>query len=105
MDERIPGTFLGDCTRLRQVLANLVSNAVKFTRDGGVKVRLRVMDERDSVSGTDLDLAQYARARYACGRYVRVRCEVHDTGIGISEEQQRRLFNAFSQVPSRMVAV
>jgi PAS domain S-box-containing protein len=71
-----PGV-IGDAGRLRQILVNLVSNAVKFTIDGGVDIRA----EFDSV-GDDR---------------VAMLFEVQDTGIGISQEAQSRLFDRFSQ--------
>jgi signal transduction histidine kinase/FixJ family two-component response regulator/HPt (histidine-containing phosphotransfer) domain-containing protein len=76
-----PGTprrFRGDAGRLRQVLLNLVSNAIKFTDAGGVRVSVeRVADTGDRV---------------------RLRFAVSDTGIGIAEGAQWRLFQEFSQV-------
>ena len=66
---------LGDPVRLRQILVNLISNAVKFTDNGTITVRVQ----------RDPDNADYAFF------------EVHDSGIGISEEQQRRLFDHFQQ--------
>ena len=68
----------GDITRLRQALLNYASNAVKFTHDGHITLRTRLVEERD-------------------GR-VLVRFEVQDTGIGITEEALPRLFQAFEQV-------
>ncbi|HEX7047667.1 MAG TPA: ATP-binding protein, partial [Gammaproteobacteria bacterium] len=73
----LPSAVNGDPTRLRQVLMNLVSNAIKFTPAGGVKVRA-------------------AEQPLEPGR-VRITFTVEDTGIGISEEQQKRLFDAFVQ--------
>jgi CheY-like chemotaxis protein/HPt (histidine-containing phosphotransfer) domain-containing protein len=70
--------FRGDPVRLRQILANLIANAVKFTRTGGVHVRAGVAEDL-----TDA---------------VVVRFEVRDTGIGIEPAAQSRLFSAFSQV-------
>jgi PAS domain S-box-containing protein len=67
----------GDPTRLRQVLFNLIGNAIKFTEQGHVAVRL-----------TDW---------LADGEAIRLRFEVEDTGIGITPEQQTRLFEAFVQ--------
>ncbi|AVM73395.1 ATP-binding protein [Magnetospirillum gryphiswaldense] len=76
----VPGVIRADPTRLRQVLLNLVGNAIKFTEMGGVHLELRV-ERRD---GDDLIL------RFA----------VRDTGIGIPAEALTRLFAAFSQVDS-----
>src|SRR5919202_95220 len=74
----VPGLLHGDPGRLRQVLVNLVSNAVKFTDPGGqVLVRARLMSE---ATGSSI-----------------VRFEVQDTGIGIEAEARARLFQSFSQ--------
>ncbi len=77
-DPGIPGMLRGDPTRLKQVLVNLVGNGVKFTRRGSVTVTVR---RRPTYDGREL-----------------VRFEVRDTGIGIAEEKQGVLFNAFSQI-------
>jgi signal transduction histidine kinase/CheY-like chemotaxis protein/HPt (histidine-containing phosphotransfer) domain-containing protein len=74
----IPAVLLGDAGRLRQVLLNLLGNAVKFTDEGEVVACASVAGERD---GT-----------------VDLRVEVRDTGIGIAPDAQAALFNAFSQV-------
>ena len=71
-----------DAPRLRQILTNLVGNAVKFTRQGHVIVRLRPEDQ--------LDPAQ-----------ARITFEVEDTGDGIPPEQLDRVFDAFHQVDTR----
>lgn len=73
----VPTSLSGDAQRLRQVLTNLVSNAIKFTERG--EVVLRVMREREEQ-----------------GR-IWLRLTVADTGIGISAEQQARLFQPFQQ--------
>lgn len=74
----VPARFRGDAQRLRQVLANLAGNAVKFTARGGVHLHL--------ASATDA-------AGAPCG----VRVEVADSGIGLTEAQQARLFEPFVQ--------
>jgi signal transduction histidine kinase len=73
----VPPVLLGDAGRLRQVLTNLVGNAVKFTEQGAVDVRADVVEE--SPEGTLLRLA------------------VRDTGIGIAPEAQATLFEPFTQ--------
>jgi signal transduction histidine kinase/CheY-like chemotaxis protein len=81
IDENIPDTLVGDDQRLAQVIANLLSNAVKFTPEGGA-IRLSARHEEGD------------------GDSVVLRIEVSDTGIGISAEQQPRLFQAFLQAES-----
>ncbi|WP_291987283.1 response regulator [Luteitalea sp.] len=73
----IPGNLIGDPGRLRQVLLNLVGNAIKFTERGDVAIR---------VSASDI-----------ASDHATVRFEVSDTGIGISPDAQARLFEAFTQ--------
>ncbi|NNG23652.1 response regulator [Telluria aromaticivorans] len=73
----IPVAICGDPNRLRQIMANLLGNAIKFTDQGRILARVRVAGE-DTQS-------------------VMLRFEVHDTGIGISREARARLFEAFSQ--------
>jgi signal transduction histidine kinase/CheY-like chemotaxis protein len=75
-----PEYLTGDPARLRQILTNLLSNAVKFTSDGEVTLRCRVLDIRaDSLW---------------------LRFEISDTGIGIDEATQARLFRPFTQADS-----
>ncbi|MFC5459207.1 response regulator [Massilia niabensis] len=73
----IPVAICGDPNRLRQIMANLLGNAIKFTEQGRIEARVRVATE-DSQA-------------------VMLRFEVIDTGIGISREARSRLFEAFSQ--------
>ncbi|RYX97404.1 MAG: response regulator [Comamonadaceae bacterium] len=81
-----PPAILGDVTRLRQVLINLVNNAVKFTERGAVSVHTRLARApgADGVEGSD-------------GRAL-LEFSVHDTGIGIPPERVGALFQAFTQV-------
>jgi signal transduction histidine kinase/CheY-like chemotaxis protein len=80
LDPALPAWLIGDPTRLRQILVNLVGNAVKFTHQGDVAVALRAA-ERDGVR-------------------VLLRAEVRDTGIGLDPTQLARLFKDFSQADS-----
>lgn len=73
-NENIPEYIIGDSLRIKQVLINLVSNAIKFTDMGYVKVLMDYFEESS-----------------------RLKVSVVDTGIGISEDRQKNIFNAFSQ--------
>ncbi|HEY1151646.1 MAG TPA: response regulator [Pseudoduganella sp.] len=73
----IPVAVCGDPNRLRQVVVNLLGNAVKFTDKGRITVKVQVTDED----------AQSARLRF----------EVHDTGIGVARDARARIFDSFSQ--------
>jgi PAS domain S-box-containing protein len=78
IDPAVPDLIKGDPARLRQILVNLGSNAVKFTEKGEVALDVRVM-ESDAESAL-------------------IRCEVRDTGLGIPKTRQASLFQPFSQV-------
>ncbi len=77
IDHRIPRRVRGDADRLRQVLTNLLGNAIKFTPAGEVTLKAMVSAE----TATDIT----------------IRCEVRDTGIGIRKEAQSKIFEAFEQ--------
>jgi light-regulated signal transduction histidine kinase (bacteriophytochrome)/CheY-like chemotaxis protein len=80
VDPAVPTTLRGDPFRLRQVLTNLVGNAIKFTEQGEITLFARLVKETN--------------------QGVTVRFEVQDTGIGMTPQEQERLFNAFSQASS-----
>jgi PAS domain S-box-containing protein len=89
VDPEAADDLIGDAGRLRQVLLNLVGNAVKFTDEGEVVVTVRAR----SVSEGQVSLA------YASGSdpYCDLQFEVRDTGIGIPREKQQTIFQAFEQ--------
>jgi len=74
----VPSIIVSDPTRLRQVLLNLMSNSIKFTSQGEVGLQVSLLE--------------------TCKDMLTLKFAVNDTGIGISPEQQHKLFNAFSQV-------
>ena len=79
LDCRLPAILIGDRKRFIQVLVNLLANAVKFTpEEGNILLRIRLQELRGDVCV--------------------LRVEVTDTGIGIDEDQQKRLFYSFEQV-------
>ena len=81
-DGPVPETIRCDPLRLRQILFNLVGNALKFTEEGGVTITV-ALDEPDDPE--------------TAGRWPEVRFAIDDTGIGLTREQRRRIFDAFSQ--------
>jgi CheY-like chemotaxis protein/nitrogen-specific signal transduction histidine kinase/HPt (histidine-containing phosphotransfer) domain-containing protein len=90
-----PSHLIGDPTRLRQVLVNLVGNALKFTSRGEVIVEARIC-ENESFPETLLD-HQLPTDEGLSQPRVRMLISVTDTGIGMSKEQKARIFEAFSQ--------
>jgi signal transduction histidine kinase/ActR/RegA family two-component response regulator len=81
VDSGVPDVVVGDPVRLRQILVNLVGNAIKFTETGSI--RIHVWHEGHSAGANDEQLA--------------LRFSVTDTGIGIPRERQEAIFGAFSQ--------
>ncbi len=77
--ESLHPAFMGDDLRLRQILFNLVGNAVKFTKTGAVIIRLETVGDPDS------------------GEKMELRCSVQDTGIGIARDKLGSIFNSFEQ--------
>ena len=80
IDREVPRNLIGDQGRLRQVVTNLVSNGIKFTKTGGITIRAKISPH------------------YKVENRVKILLEVEDTGIGIKQEDQDKLFKSFSQV-------
>lgn len=74
IDPALPTIIYGDSVRFRQILTNLIANAIKFTFIGGVHIRLFLLESKNSI-----------------------RCEVIDSGIGVEEAVRDRIFEAFFQ--------
>lgn len=81
----VPEALRGDPMRLRQILSNLVGNAVKFTAQGGIRIKVGRTSEAGAISGR-----------------VSVRVEVEDSGIGIEPQLRDKLFQPFSQADGSM---
>ncbi len=81
----VPDALVADAGRLRQVLVNLIGNAIKFTQAGEISIRLSLAAEQPRDT-----------------RSVMLSIEVRDTGIGIPEEKQARIFDAFTQADGSM---
>lgn len=81
IDERMPHTLCGDELRIRQIIINIVNNAIKFTDEGSVRLKIALGEMRDN----DVELL----------------ISVKDTGQGIRKEDMDKLFASFSQVDSK----
>ena len=79
-DPNMPPLFIGDPLRIKQVLNNLLGNAIKFTKSGHVKLTMRVLAQQDDK--------------------LTLQVAISDSGIGMNPEQLKRLFNAFEQADS-----
>ena len=79
-DPDVPANLIGDPLRLGQILVNLANNAVKFTQNGHVLVKISHIQTKESIT--------------------RLKFSVHDSGIGMTPEQQSKLFRSFSQADS-----
>jgi len=95
IDPRTPTTWIGDVTRVRQILINLVSNAVKFTETGEVVVE--VASRLLSPTETTTQAIPSGPEALRPGRH-ELHVSVRDTGIGIPADRMNRLFQSFSQV-------
>jgi CheY-like chemotaxis protein len=91
IDPELPSWFIGDRLRLRQVLANLVGNAIKFTHSGEIEVAVSPVSEvpSDASSTPSAEQAQQL-----------IRFSVRDTGIGIAQKNQANIFDRFTQAES-----
>lgn len=87
IDEKIPPFFIGDPTRIRQILLNLLCNAIKFTEKGEIKLIIKNISQEKS-NNPDLYKIQFS---------------IKDTGIGIPEDRQKIIFDRFQQVDSSTV--
>ena len=80
IDQQVPLNLIGDDTRIKQVLINLINNAIKFTHKGEVFIHVKLLESKDKNVSIQFDIA--------------------DTGVGIPKEKMSRLFKEFSQVDS-----
>ncbi len=77
INEQLPDVIVGDPTRVRQILVNLITNALKFTSEGEVSITINIKEKTED--------------------RVLLRIEVSDTGVGIPLDKQQKLFSAFTQ--------
>ena len=102
------GSVTADAVKIKQVLLNLLGNAFKFTDDGGsVTVKAQIVNKRDVIARSISDeaiskdeIATPSARNDSLGNFVEI--SVEDTGIGISSEDQKRLFQPFQQLESTL---
>ena len=83
VNEDVPKELIGDPMRLQQILINLIGNAVKFTEKGNIELQIQCPERKDDNHNN-----------------IKLKFIISDTGIGISEKQQKQLFQAFGQADS-----
>ncbi len=104
IDNSVPSMVVGDVTRLRQVLVNLLGNAVKFTEKGEVVVSISARkinenhQEYSQLEGINYEEVNNVEAAGKIAGSYEIQFAVKDTGIGIPPDRMDRLFKAFSQV-------
>ncbi len=97
VDSDVPEYIVGDAGRLRQVLVNLIGNAIKFTEHG--EVALRVSVETDAQANAEINQRKINPTEVH-NTEILLHFAVSDSGIGMSEQQQRRIFDSFEQADS-----
>jgi len=101
IDDQAPQSVIGDSTRLRQILINLIGNAIKFTSEGEIVVKVGVNAKKkvkSEASFLDIDYDPDTSASVA--DVILLRLTISDTGVGIPRNKQDHLFQSFKQADS-----
>lgn len=98
----VPSQLFGDPHRLRQILSNYISNALKFTMDGSVLVRVSLINPVHTMSDDSFSGAHAPNLQPLQESTRWIRFSVEDTGLGMTEEVQKKIFQVFTQGDSSM---
>ncbi len=98
IDPNLPTYVIGDSQRIRQILFNLVGNAIKFTEEGEVTLRVTAKKEplADNEPSADIGSGKSTSLIPRSGE-ITLQFDIIDTGIGINKEQQTKIFDSFTQ--------
>lgn len=102
VDPEVPSELLGDPHRLRQILCNYLSNALKFTMEGSVLLRGSLIHPRNPEGGGHRDGRNDLSGDPDGESPLWIRLSAQDTGLGMSEEVQQKIFQVFTQADSSM---
>ncbi len=102
VDRDVPSELLGDPHRLRQILCNYLSNALKFTMEGSVLLRGSLIHSASPEGGGYLDGLNDLSGDRDQETHLWIRLSAQDTGLGMSEEVQQKIFQVFTQADSSM---
>jgi len=111
IEQNMPTALRGDPGRLHQILINLIGNAIKFTDSGKVSVSVSLAEREIESETNEKDTEQSSTSKiqdllpHKSFSSVNIRFEVQDTGIGIAPEDQKKLFQKFSQVDASTTRV
>jgi signal transduction histidine kinase/DNA-binding NarL/FixJ family response regulator len=94
---QLPIGICVDEKRLRQVLINLIGNAIKFTENGGVTFKVEVIGNGSLVMGNEKKINELPITNYQLAT-TKIRCQIEDTGVGMTPEQLEKIFLPFEQV-------
>lgn len=95
IDPTLPTSLYGDSLRIKQVVTNILTNAVKYTEDGSVTFSIKRMPSESEVDEKALSMACPDKDK--AKNPIRIKVSVHDTGIGIKPEDMERLFNEYER--------
>lgn len=101
-DDTLSDDMYGDEKRLRQVLFNLLGNAIKFTKQGQVTLRVKKLETRDVNLESSQTSSSSSHDQYLAAR---IRFEVEDTGIGIPQGRLAHIFDPFEQLQEQRIFV